>query len=60
MNLNYRGVGYTSEAPSFEATPTAEQGTFLGARFTRKTYRVINRNPQTKKHLQFLGRAYLA
>jgi hypothetical protein len=60
MKLTYRGVRYASAVPSFEATETSEQGTFLGARFNRKTYQVANRNAQSKGHLRFLGQSYLA
>ncbi|WP_017300304.1 DUF4278 domain-containing protein [Nodosilinea nodulosa] len=41
MDLTYRGIGYSTAAPSFEATAMTEmteKGTFRGTRFAWKQY----------------------
>lgn len=58
MNLTYRGIAYSSSAPSVEATETEQTGTFLGARFACKQYQVAHRRPQAEE-LTFLGRRYM-
>ncbi|HEY9736588.1 MAG TPA: DUF4278 domain-containing protein [Trichocoleus sp.] len=57
MNLTYRGVVYNASAPNVEVTETDQNGTFLGARFSRKQYQVAHRRPQAEE-LTFLGRRY--
>lgn len=57
MDLKYRGISYSTAAPSVEAMTTLEQGTFRGAPFAWKHYRTTAAALPTEQ-LRFLGRPY--
>ncbi|HSM80384.1 MAG TPA: DUF4278 domain-containing protein [Nodosilinea sp.] len=57
MELKYRGIGYSTAAPSVEIIDTSEQGIFRGACFTWKQYRTHS-PAQPPQQLRFLGHTY--